>query len=314
MKAHFWPVLSVCAGLSLGCGFRTDPQNAGQVCVDANGDGGETGDTGGGGNDMPGSCSAPIDFPPLPGNLPLRVRGGISGCSTGDESWCGANGGEDYYRLPEPDVPRDVTVQFIPDETDFAPVFRVVRSAGVDPCDPYDVISTEVCTDIDVGADRFSWLAEPGYEYYVIVDSRFGTVGEYGFDITVGPGGLDDSCLDDPDTEEIVLGVGGEFIWNDTIEEGQGIIDGACGGLGRERVFPLTTTSGGTLRVTAIPIDGSSDAAVSLRDGCAATSELACSSGGNELVFDLPGPFSSNLAVDFINPEGGPFQLIARLE
>lgn len=314
MKAHFWPVLTACAGLCLACGYRTDPQNAGQVCVDGNGDGGETGDTGGGGEDMPGSCSAPIDFPPLATGVPLRVKGGISGCSTGDESWCGANGGEDYYRLPEPAAPTDVTVQFIPDETNFAPVFRVVRTADVDPCEVYDNISTEVCTNIDVDADRYSWLAEPGYEYLVVVDSRFGTVGEYGFDIILGSAAVDDACLDDPTTEPIVLGAGGEFIWNDSIEEGQGTIDGACGGLGKEKVFPISTTSGGTLRVTVVPTDADANVAVSLRDGCAATSELICSSGGNELVFDLAGPFESNLAVDFINPEGGNFQLIARLE
>lgn len=293
------------------CGLRTDPDYS-PVCVDDNpGASGETdgssetdgGETDGGmmGEPRKGSCQDPID---LPSGQNIVVRGSLGGCS-GTEGWCGGTGAEDVYRLSS--VNSDVFVDFLPQETNFNPVLRVVR--GEDPCEPGVIEESLVCADITNSVPGRGFFNEGGNNdiYYIIVDTELGESGDYGFEVRFGEEAFVGDCLDSVDEENpIELASGGEFVWEANLEAKQGRIDSACGAPGDEDIFPLVLTGGGTLNATVEVLEGDIDPIVSIRSECNTAAEQACGATAN---VNFGGSVTRYLAVDQTGAAKGRYRL-----
>jgi hypothetical protein len=279
-----------------GCGLRSDPDYS-PVCVEKK----VAGETDGGeAEPRYGSCEDPID---LPSGQTIVVRGSLGGCS-GTEGWCGGSGAEDVYRIGT--VPGDVFIEFLPKETNFNPVLRVVR--GDDACAFGGVAESEVCADIknSIPGRGFFDQGAPGETYYIIVDTELGESGEYAFEVRFGPDAFAGDCVDAVDEQAIELAAGGNFAWEASLSDEQGRIDSFCGAAGSESIFPLLLNGPGTLSASVIAIEGDIEPIVSVRLGCATTSELAC---GDTAVFPFGGTTSAYLVVDQASVAKGRYRL-----
>jgi len=292
-----------------GCGLRTEPEWA-PVCVDGNmvvasGETGGTGDTGDTGMPMPmpmeprlGSCEEPID---LPAGETIVVRGSLGGCS-GTEGWCGGTGAEDVYRIAG--VNDDVFVDFLPQETNFNPVLRVV--GGEDPCLEGVIEASEVCADIKNSVPGRGFFNDSDDTYYIIVDTELGESGDYAFELRFGDDAFQDKCLDAADEQAIELAAGGEFVWEANLEAEQGRIDSACGAPGNEDILPLVLTGGGTLSATVEVIEGEIEPIISIREGCGTATEQAC---GPSVNVSFGGSVTRYLVVDQLGAADGRYRV-----
>ncbi|WP_172302726.1 hypothetical protein [Pseudenhygromyxa sp. WMMC2535] len=301
----------------IGCGLRTDPDYT-PVCVDsADGvaDSGGTdetagtddGDEGGSGEARAGSCQNPID---LPSGEPIVVRGQLGGCS-GTEGWCGGSGGEDVYRIGS--VTSDVFIDFRPQETEFNPVLRVVRE---DPCEPGTVEASEVCADIvnSIPGRGFYDQGGEGDVYYIIVDTELGQSGAYAFDLRFGEEASQDECMSFLEEQAIELDVGGQFLWEDALEEDQGRLDSGCSAPGAELVFPVYLDQDGTLEAEVTSLEAEEEGfepIVSIRTACGTPTEMSC---GSTAVAGFGGATTALLVVDQLGVTGGRFSLDVRFQ
>jgi hypothetical protein len=275
------------------CGLRSDPDFEPQ-CQD---DDAETD-----GDDSPASCMNPVTIPVVQSST---VQGVLGGCSNA-LGYCGGSGGEDVYEFVPP-VAGDVTVTFRPDLTEVDPVLRVVQG---EPCGEAPISATEVCADIVNEFPGRSFFADPvDGPVYIIVDSERGESGAYGFEFGWGAVDYPTTCEEHLEEQAIVLGLGGNFQWNDSLEEGQGLIDGSCGGQGTETLFRLTINSPGTL--TATVASDSFEPVVTVRPKCFAYSELMCGLGQTQGGI---GVGEWILAVDTNDVNGGPYSLTVTLD
>ncbi|HVH97481.1 MAG TPA: hypothetical protein VM869_02180 [Enhygromyxa sp.] len=287
----------------LGCGLRSDPDYS-PVCVDDSMVAAGTGDTGdtGGMTVEPryGSCEDPID---LPSDQTIVVRGSLGGCS-GIEGWCGGTGAEDVYRIGS--VSSDVFVDFIPQETNFNPVLRVVRAE--DPCLEAPIEETEVCADIknSVPGRGFFDQGSPGDTYYIIVDTELGESGEYAFEVRFGSDAFEGDCLDALEEQPIELATGGNFVWEASLEDEQGRLDSGCSSPGDDDIFALVLTGPGTLQATVEVLEGDIQPIVSIRTGCGTATELAC---GPSAIAGFGATTSAYLVVDQLGAANGRYRL-----
>ncbi|MEX1361619.1 MAG: hypothetical protein AB1Z98_00715, partial [Nannocystaceae bacterium] len=218
-------------------------------------------------------------------------RGQLSGPSF-SEGWCGSDGGpEDIYALvPEYDV--DVTLSLVGSGTDFSPTLRVVE----DGCAPSSGF-TKICTR-SFSSEDFHFLARAGSTYSIIIDSPEGTEGDYELSVDLGPVPLSE-CPIHPEVIQQIPG--SSFLWNNDFSQGQGRVDGYCGGPGRENMFLLQATYPGNVFATVESSDGFAPV-LSIRTGCEALSELACESapanGGAQLGYFIAQPGDYYLVVD----------------
>jgi hypothetical protein len=300
MRFVGFPLSCLLGGVCLlGCGLRSDPDYS-PVCVDDSMVAGDTGDTGATVEPRYGSCEDPID---LPSDQTIVVRGSLGGCS-GIEGWCGGTGAEDVYRIGS--VSGDVFVDFIPQETNFNPVLRVVRAE--DPCLESTIENTEVCADIknSVPGRGFYDQGQPGETYYIIVDTELGESGEYAFEVRFGEEAFQGDCIDAVEEQPIEIAKGGNFQWEASLEDVQGRVDSGCGAPGDDDIFNLVLTGGGTLQATVEVLEGDIQPIVSIRTGCGTATELAC---GPSAVAGFGATTSAYLVVDQLGAANGRYRL-----
>lgn len=278
---------------SLACGLRSDPF-APELTVDSDDDDdGDPGDP-----NRPGTCNDPLSLP----FSPMTLRGELSGPSF-SEGWCGADTGpEDVYTLV-PDYDVDVILTFDASESELRPTLRVIE----DGCTPGAGV-TRVCTR-SFADSPFHFLALAGHTYTIIIDSPADTEGRYAFSVDFGWPSLE-QC--DPHPETIQQVPGSAFLWNNDFTEGQGRVDGYCGGPGRENMFPLVATYPGNV-FAQVETSGGFAPVLSLRTECAALSELACIADGPggvaELGYFIAEPGLYYLVVDQGEIGSGGYQL-----
>jgi hypothetical protein len=283
-----------CVAWAAGCGLRSDPFAPNQ---DTEGDTDTDDDDDAGDPNRAGTCNAPLSMP----FAPMTLRGELSGPSFA-EGWCGADGGpEDVYTLvPQYDV--DVILTLVGRETEFTPTLRVVE----DGCFDGQGV-TQICTR-NFDDQPYHFLARQGHTYSVFIDSATGRAGKYAFEVAFGWPPLD---LCAPHPEAIQQQRGAAFIWNNDFSEGQGRVDGYCGGPGRENMFPLVATYGGYM-YAFVETSGAFAPVLSLRTNCAALSELACAAdsvGGVAELFYYLEPGQYYLVVDQGQIGAGGYQL-----
>ncbi|MFV8750303.1 hypothetical protein ACNOYE_07110 [Nannocystaceae bacterium ST9] len=266
-----------------GCGLRTDPDFQ-PICKDEGlvADGGsetagtddatdDATDDGPVGTPRLGSCENPID---MPVGETLIVRGNLGGCS-GTEGWCGGSGGEDVYRVPS--TSEDIFIDFLPQETNFNPVLRVVRG---DPCAEATVVDSEVCADITNSVPGRGFYDQGGDadQYFVIVDTELGDAGDYAFQVRFGEDAFGADCEGAFEEQAIELSAGGNFVWEANLEEKQGRLDSGCIAPGDDDVFELILTGGGTLNAVVEVLEGGEEfqPIASIRTDCGTTTELSC--------------------------------------
>jgi len=286
----------------LGCGLRSDPDYS-PVCVDDSVVVDGTAETGTGGTTFEprvGSCEDPID---LPSGQRIVVRGSLGGCS-GTEGWCGGSGAEDVYRIGS--VTSDVFIDFLPQETNFNPVLRVIRAE--DPCLEAPVESTEVCADIknSVPGRGFYDQGSPGETYYIIVDTELGESGEYAFEVRFGDSAFAGDCLDAIEEQSIALAKGGNFVWEAGLKAQQGRLDSGCSAPGDDHIFELILTGAGTLQASVEVLEGDIQPIVSVRTGCGSATELAC---GDWTLTPFGATTSAYLVVDQLGVAEGRYRL-----
>lgn len=309
MKA-VWIALAFSA---TGCGLRSTPEGP-LLCAD-DGDSG----TDDGGEDRAGSCASPID---LPYGTPLTVRGKLGGCSEA-AGWCGADGGpEDVYRLPkENEATEDVVVSFRADETSSSPTLRVVHDDGTDgtfdPCADPPLAPTEVCAAS--AETRDTWVFNRGAgDTYIIVDSAGQVSGaEYAFDVAYFTAAVPDDC---PKMDDVItLGIGGVFVWDDTLAREQGYLDGKfCNAPGSEHTWMLQLKQPGLLKAVVEAHDDRLEPIASVRTSCAGSREVACDNtssaeGSSSLGVSLDAG-SYLLTVDQQSVSGGAYTLTVSLD
>jgi hypothetical protein len=289
----------------LGCGLRTDPDYS-PVCVDDNVAADETagtedtGDTGG----VPlvprsGSCEDPID---IPTGQTVVVRGSLGGCS-GVEGWCGGTGPEDVYRIGS--LPGDVFVEFLPQETNFNPVLRVVRAE--DACLEATILESEICAPIVNSVPGRGFFDQGGSDtYYIIVDTELGESGDYAFEVRFDNDAFQDDCVDALEEQPIELMAGGNFVWEANLDDTQGRLDSGCSAPGDEDIFPLILTGGGNLSATVEKLEGDIEPIVSLRQECATTTESSC---GTTATASVSSSDTAYLVVDQLGAAKGRYRL-----
>jgi hypothetical protein len=292
----------------LGCGLRTDP-NYTPVCVDDNGVADDdtagtagTDDTDTGGVPLvprSGSCEDPID---IPAGQTVIVRGSLGGCSS-VEGWCGGSGPEDVYRIGS--LPGDVFVDFLPQETNFNPVLRVVRAE--DACLEATLLESEVCAPIVNSVPGRGFFDDgSAATYYIIVDTELGESGDYAFEVRFGGEAFQDECVDFLEETPIELMAGGNFVWEANLEDTQGRLDSGCSAPGDEDVFSLILTGGGNLSATVEVLEGDIEPIVSLRAACATTTEVSC---GATATASLGSSQNAYLVVDQLGAAKGRYRL-----
>lgn len=269
-----------------GCGLRTDPDSSAPICIE-----GEDTD----GEPRTGSCEMPIDVP----TQEIVVQGQLGGCD-GASGWCGRDSGpEDVYRIMTPNAV-DMHVRFNPAETEFIPTLRVLGGATgtVDPC-TFDISQSDVCTPDASLRERWSWKAQEG-ETFIIVDG-VGAGGKYEFEISYGVSNFGDCEAEEViamDYDVAVTRVG-------TLEPVQGRYDSLCQTPGDDRLYTVQLPGPGTLTATVETADGAG--IVSIRNGCAANTELTCGASASEF-FDSAG--TVNVVLDSTGVDGGNFSLV----
>lgn len=303
------------------CGLRTDP--AGElICVEpGDEDGTETG-TDTGSEPESGSCEAPTELP----WATFEVHGNLGGCSDAS-GWCGGSGGEDYYKIVAPADALDVVVEFDPQGTDIDPVLRVVRiPLGDDarPCelDEVDTVESEwqgemICAPLVTDDARYAFFAQPGYDYYLIVDSHARSAGAYEFSFEYGVAAVGELCLQNV-PEELVpptLSSGQSIELSGSLDARQGHFDHAdvaCTAIGHEHVIPISITAPGTFTARVTSWSGAEPPVLGLTQGCSPHFELDC--GTVDLDGALPEvsavfntAIDTYLIVDQAAAEGGDY-------
>lgn len=272
---------------SVGCGLRSDPFAPDVANDDSDGGSSDGSDESGGDPNRPGTCNDPLALP----FAPMTLRGELSGPSF-SEGWCGSDGGPEDAYLLVPDYDVDVILTLKVDETEFTPTLRVVE----DGCAPGSGV-TQVCTR-SFAEQPYHFLARAGHTYSVFIDSADGGEGSYAFEVGFGWPPLE-QCS--PHPEIIQQLPGSAFIWNNDFTEGQGRVDGYCGGPGRENMFPLVATYAGNV-YAHLETTGDFAPVLSMRTDCAALSELACAADGPggvaDLVYYIAEPGQYYLVVD----------------
>ncbi|MCX4244636.1 hypothetical protein [Paraliomyxa miuraensis] len=270
---------------SVACGLRSDPF-APDFVLDSDGMPSDDDD---GDPNRAGTCTNPIGLP----FSPTIMRGELSGPSF-SEGWCGSDGGPEDVYLLVPDYDVDVILTYLSGESDpeFTPTLRVVENG----CEASQGI-TRVCTR-SFADDQFHFLARAGNTYAVVIDTPDGGEGRYAFSVDFGWPTID-TC--DPHPEVIEQIPGSAFLWNNDFTEGQGRVDGFCGGPGRENMFPLQASYPGNM-FARVETSGAFAPVLSLRTDCAALSELSCNSAGaggiTELGYYIPQAGLYYLVVD----------------
>ncbi len=234
---------------------------------------------------------------------PQTVRGRLLGGGSA-EAWCGEDGSdsgrEDTYLLTPP-YSTDVILT-MREGTDFPALLRVTANA----CVAEDGTLPKTCVIPEIDDSRHFW-AEAGQEYYISIDSEAGVDGRYEFDIAFGWPPLE-TC--DVHSMPINQQPGGLFLWENTLDRGQGRVDGACGGPGHEDMF-LVNVQEPSLMTAIVSANSDIQPVISVRSSCAAASELTCTSGENpgtvEYFFPAPGEYY--LVVDQEGIEGGDYVL-----
>lgn len=300
------------------CGLRTDPEFQ-PICKDEGAVGDEVGDESGsetagtddatddGNAGVPraGSCENPIDVPLDDEGKDIIVQGHLGGCS-GVEGWCGGSGGEDVYRIAA--TTQDIFIEFLPQETNFNPVLRVVRSE--EPCDEQTIEQTEVCADItnSVPGRGFYDQGGEGEQYFIIVDTELGESGNYAFQIRFGEDAFGGDCEDAFEEQLVELAAGGNFQWEANLDDSQGRLDSGCLAPGDDDVFQLVLTGSGTLQASVEVIEGDEtfQPIVSLRSDCSTTSEFSC---GPTASTNFGGSTNAILVVDQLGAAKGRYRL-----
>lgn len=271
---------------SAGCGLRSNPFAPEVADDDGSDDNSDESDESGDPN-RPGTCNDPLALP----FAPMTLRGELSGPSF-SEGWCGSDGGPEDAYLLVPDYDVDVILTLLVGETEFTPTLRVVE----DGCAPGSGV-TQVCTR-SFAEQPYHFLARVGHTYSVFIDSADGGEGSYAFEVGFGWPPLE-QCS--PHPEVIQQLPGSAFIWNNDFTEGQGRVDGYCGGPGRENMFPLVATYPGNV-YAYVETTGNFAPVLSMRNDCAALSELACAADGPggvaELSYYIAEPGQYYLVVD----------------
>ena len=297
-------VVALAALPALACGLRTDPLFMGTPTGEGGSDSVGTGDVVIDPDRM-GACAAPFEIPyentTISGTLPEGHGSLYSG-------WCGGDAGpEDVYRFV-PFYDSDVTFTFRSEATEIRPTLRV----QVDPCG--DSAGAVPMCATDVLENPVHFLARNGMAYWVTIDSRDeGVGGDYSFDVTIGDPGLG-ACPIHPETIE--QSSGASFVWsNDFSNEGQGGVDGYCGGPGKENMFTLQASYAGGFYVRA-DTTGALSPVISFRTSCSALTELQCTSsldtgvaGVAEMYGYIPGPGTYYLAIDSNDIGAGGYSL-----
>ncbi len=295
-----WPLTLLLAVSA--CGLRSDPFAISDALADDGGDGDAlTGDAGD--PTRAGTCFNPLDMP----FAPMTLRGDLSGPSF-SQGWCGSDGGpEDVYTLV-PDYDVDVLLSMPPTNPSFSPTLRVIEGG----CESGEG-TTKICTQ-SIAQDPFHFLAEAGKVYSVIIDSRDDEEGGYELNVDFGWPPID-QCPVHP--ELIRQQPGSTFLWNNEFSQGQGRVDGYCGGPGRENMFPLQADYPGNMIVT-VESSGGFAPVISMRTDCAALSELACASDGvggvAQLVYFIAQPGLYYLSIDQGEIGSGGYALSVEFE
>ncbi len=268
-SSRAWTIALLSSLGVVACGLRSDPFATSDTFIIDDDDGSDTEEPGD--PNRPGTCNSPLD---LPFSSEMILRGELSGPSF-QEGWCGSDGGPEDVYLMSPDYDVDVIISMIPGETDFRPTLRVIENGcGVGQG------FTRVCTR-NVIEDPYHFLARAGNVYSVIIDSPEGTEGRYGFEVVYDWPPLELCNVHPEDIEQLP---GSAFIWNNDFSQGQGRVDGYCGGPGRENMFRLISNYPGNM-YAQVQATGGFAPVISLRTSCAALSELSCSA-------DAPGGFT----------------------
>jgi hypothetical protein len=299
MRAR-WVVVSVLGSfVAGGCGLRSDPLFEGDLVADGGLDGGP---------DL-GSEETDTDAPPvsaceMPIQMPLEnvvLEGSLGG--RGQESgWCGQdNGPEVVYQFVAP-YNIDVTMTVL--SSDVPLTLRVVEDGCSDGTG-----RTVMCSNDFLDASKH-FYALAGRTYNVTVDTEAGNAGKYAIDVVYGWPALDLCTVHE---ELIVQQSGGSFVWFNDLGRGQGDVDGACGGPGRENMFRIQTSYPGSM-YAEIYGSGGFAPVLSVRTNCAGASELMCTSaeaGGyatTSWYFDAPGS-DYYLVADQATIDGGAYEL-----
>ena len=286
-------------GLLAGaCGVRTGPPDE-----DTAGSG-PTGD-----DPREGGCDIPFVLP----FANIEVRGRLQGPSRVN-GWCDVDGngggGEDTYLITPP-VTTDVLVFVLPD-TEFDATLRVTR----DGCYHDDANVPRICAaPIGDSVPYRHFLAEAGHSYSLTIDSPEDTDGLYTMQVFYGQPGLE-ACPIHP--SQINQEPGGYFTWSNSFTGRQGLVDGLCGGPGAENMFQINVVYPGNIRFR-VSADDSFAPVLSVRTGCGATTELACTSMELEgsATFELnwfftPGTYY--IVVDQDDVRGGKYELEAFID
>ncbi|HWB73912.1 MAG TPA: hypothetical protein VG755_03130 [Nannocystaceae bacterium] len=279
----------------IGCGLRSDPLFEGELLEAGNMDAeeGESGPSTG-----PSECDEPAVMP----FENVTVRGHLDGGRGGEQGWCGQDGGPEKVYSLTPAFSTDVI--FAVTEADTPLTLRVIE----DGCSDGEGI-TRICANDFVEQPRH-FFAQAGHTYSVIVDSDVGAEGDFAFSVTYGWPSLTDCPIHD---EVILQQPGGSFQWYNDFGRGQGMVDGACGGAGRENMFKIQVDYTGGMYAEVTSSDGF-EPVISLRTSCAAISELKCSSAAAngyatlDWYLDAPGG-EYYLVVDQVGYAGGSYGL-----
>lgn len=274
------------------CGLRSDP-----FAPDYAIDGGSADDSSDPGDpNRPGTCNDPLPM----AFIPNTYSGELSGPSF-SEGWCGSDGGPEDIYVIEPEYDVDVIISLV--DAEFTPTLRVVENGCQDGTG-----FTQICTN-DLADEDFHFLARAGSAYSIMIDSPEGSTGSYEFKIDLGTPTID-MCPVHPETIQQIPG--SSFLWNNDFSQGQGRVDGYCGGPGRENMFPLVATYPGNMFATVETTDGFAPV-LSLRTGCAALSELTCDSSGaggvTQLGYFIPQAGQYYLVVDQAEIGSGGYSL-----
>ena len=99
-------------------------------------------------------------------------------------------------------------VEFLPQETNFNPVLRVVR--GEDACLSGIIEESEVCADITNSVPGRGFYDQGGQDetYFIIVDTELGESGKYAFEVRFGDGAFAGDCYDATEEQPIELMTG----------------------------------------------------------------------------------------------------------
>jgi hypothetical protein len=167
----------------------------------------------------------------------------------------------------------------------------------------------------------YSFFAQPGFDYYMVVDSYSGASGSYRYRFEFGVAALGELCLQNvPESlvdAPVMIGPGESIFLDGTLERKQGHYDHAqleCSAPGHEHIIPVTLTAPGTLSAEITSWDGADPAVLGLTQGCSANLELNCGVGfplgeGALVTGAFNTPIDTYLVVDQSGVSGGNYQL-----